>query len=65
VIHVNGEPRDLAPGTTVRDLVATVSADGSGCAVAINGEVVPRTTWSEHPVTAGDRVEILNAVQGG
>jgi len=64
-IQVNGEDRELSSGTTVSDLVATVSPDGSGCAVAVNGEVVPRTTWSEHSLATGDRVEILTAVQGG
>jgi sulfur carrier protein len=65
VIQVNGVPRELIAGTTVKDLVADVSPDGSGCAVAINGEVIPRGAWSEHPVAAGDRIEILTAVQGG
>jgi sulfur carrier protein len=53
------------PGTTVSDLVATMSRDGSGCAVAVNGEIVPRTTWAEHGLATGDRIEILTAVQGG
>ena len=65
MIDVNGQPRELIPGTTVRDLVATVSPDGSGCAVAVNGEVIPRATWSDHPLAPGDRIEILTAAQGG
>lgn len=65
MIQLNGEPREITAGTTVGELVTTVSADGSGCAVAVNGEVIPRTSWSEHVIAAGDRVEILTAVQGG
>ena len=42
---VNGAPADLAPGTTVADLVAARCTSAKGVAVALNGEVVPRSTW--------------------
>jgi sulfur carrier protein len=64
-IIVNGEPCPAAPGTTVRDVVMSVTADATGCAVALNDAVVPRSTWPERTVEPGDRVEVLTAVQGG
>jgi sulfur carrier protein len=64
-IQVNGEPRELVTGTTVTDLVATVSPASNGCAVAVNGEVIPRANWPSRSLIAGDRVEILTAAQGG
>jgi sulfur carrier protein len=64
-IEVNGQCRPVADGTTVGDVVASVTSQESGCAVAVNGEVVPRHDWPTHAVRAGDRVEILTAVQGG
>jgi sulfur carrier protein len=39
--------------------------DGRGIAVAVNGEVVPRTAWAGTPLRDGDRVEVLSATQGG
>jgi sulfur carrier protein len=33
--------------------------------VAVNGEVVPRSTWAGHDVVDGDQVEILTIAQGG
>jgi sulfur carrier protein len=36
-----------------------------GIAVAINEEVVPRREWPVRPISFGDRVEIVGAVQGG
>jgi len=39
--------------------------DRRGLAVAVNGEVVPRSTWAERPVGDGDQVEILTVAQGG
>jgi sulfur carrier protein len=64
-VEVNGVSRALAAGTTVSDVVATVVPDESGCAVAVNGEVVPRRQWPAHVLDDGDRVEVLTAVQGG
>ncbi|HWC35736.1 MAG TPA: sulfur carrier protein ThiS [Mycobacteriales bacterium] len=64
-ITLNGEPRDVPLDTTVTAVVALLSATQTGCAVAVNDEVVPRREWSSRIVTAGDRVEVLTAVQGG
>ncbi|MGN9810867.1 sulfur carrier protein ThiS [Micromonospora sp. BQ11] len=64
-LTVNGAGRTLPGGSTVADLVRAVTDQQRGLAVAVNGEVVPRTGW---PVTAlrdGDRVEVLSAAQGG
>jgi sulfur carrier protein len=64
-ISVNGEPRNLADGTTVRDVVSTLTANPDGCAVAINDAVVPRSNWAARAIEPGDRIEVLTAVQGG
>jgi sulfur carrier protein len=62
---VNGTPFDPAPGTTVADLVARWCPSPRGVAVAVDGEVVPRSTWSTTPVRPGDTVEIVTAAAGG
>ena len=36
-----------------------------GIAVALNGEVVPRSAWDVTDLRPGDRVEVLTAAQGG
>lgn len=64
-VTVNGEPREIAPGTGLAGLVATVTALDSGVAVAVNGEVVPRRTWQATQLNDGDQVEVVTAVQGG
>jgi sulfur carrier protein len=67
IITVNGERRELSTGATVETLVASLPAapDGRGVAVAVGGEVVPRTAWSATELSEGARVEVLVAVQGG
>ncbi|MFE2874370.1 sulfur carrier protein ThiS [Streptomyces roseus] len=64
-ISVNGEPREVAAGTTLDAVVATLTAAPSGVAAALNETVVPRGQWPLTPVGEGDRVEVLTAVQGG
>ena len=65
MIVVNGEPRDLAPGTTVAALVAGLGMPRRGVAVALDGEVVRRGEWEACEVPDGARVEVLTAMQGG
>jgi sulfur carrier protein len=64
-IVVNGEPRPFEAATTIREIVASLTASPDGCAVALNDAVVPRSSWPSRAVEAGDRVEVLTAVQGG
>ncbi|MET9964156.1 sulfur carrier protein ThiS [Streptomyces sp. NPDC006326] len=64
-ISVNGEPREVAAGTTLDAVVGLLTAAPSGVAAALNETVVPRGRWTLTPVAEGDRVEVLTAVQGG
>ncbi|MER5909426.1 sulfur carrier protein ThiS [Streptomyces sp. NPDC001982] len=64
-ISVNGERREIAPGTALDALVKTLTAAPSGVAAALNETVVPRAEWPSTALREGDRVEVLTAVQGG
>lgn len=53
-------------GATLVALVAELGlAERKGVAVAVNGNVVPRSTWSTHALADGDRVLVIRATQGG
>lgn len=62
-VTINGRMEDVASGTTVAELVSRAGARGP-VAVAVNGEVVPRSEWAR-ALSDGDRVELLSAAQGG
>ncbi|MEV0741610.1 sulfur carrier protein ThiS [Streptomyces sp. NPDC050549] len=64
-VSVNGEPREIAPGTALDALVRTLAPSPSGVAAALNETVVPRAQWPSTSLSEGDRVEVLTAVQGG
>jgi sulfur carrier protein len=66
-IWLNGEEAGLRAGASVADAVAAagVPADGRGIAAAVDGEVVPRDQWQVTELAEGQRVEVVQAVQGG
>ena len=66
-VVLNGEPRELRDGANVTDAVEASGAppEGRGVAVAVDGEVVPRGRWNATNLNEGQRVEVLQAVQGG
>lgn len=64
-IRVNGRDVEVPPGATVADLLADRGLLGSPVAVAVDGEVVPRSEHAGKVLVPGARVEILRAVGGG
>jgi len=66
-IELNGQPQELPESSTLDAAVraAGASEDGRGVAVALDGEVVPRSEWEATPLREGQAVEVLAAIQGG
>ena len=64
-LTVNGEPRQVMDPCTVQTLLEQLSLSGTRVAIAINRDVVPRSTFASHELASGDRIEILEAVGGG
>ena len=66
-VELNGEMVDVAEATTVAQAIERIGAaeERRGVAVAVDGEVVPRSAWDETVLTRGQRVEIVGAIQGG
>jgi thiazole synthase len=66
-IELNGERVELADGATVVEAIEAsgAAADRRGVAVAVDGEVLPRSEWEETALSEGQRIEVLAALQGG
>jgi len=64
-LSLNGETVELGQPATVEVVVDGLGRGRSGMAVAVNGEVVPRSRWPATELADGDQVEVLTAVQGG
>lgn len=64
-VKLNGREQEVRAGSSLADLVATVASEARAIAVEVNGVIVPRRLLPETPLNAGDRVEIVQFVQGG
>jgi sulfur carrier protein len=67
IIKVNGQPREVAPPVRLSDVLDLPEGATTprGMAVAVDGEVIPRSKHATIELTEGARVEIVTAVQGG
>jgi thiazole synthase len=64
-LTLNGEPRRVAGGSTVADLVREIGLDPAKVAVERNLEIVPRSTLGDVLLVEGDQLEIVHFVGGG
>jgi len=64
-ILVNGDSHRLPDDATVAGLLEALELAGKRVAVALNREVVPRSSYADVQICAGDQMEILEAVGGG
>jgi sulfur carrier protein len=64
-IKLNGKKTEVEGSQSVSGLLDCLNINAPQVAVAINGEVVPRGTWAQTEIRAGDSVEIVRAVGGG
>ena len=64
-IVINGKPHEAANGLSLAQAVALLTKAETGVAAAVNGDVIRRAVWEATPLSDGDEVEVLTAVQGG
>ena len=63
-VIVNGEQRDIS-ADHVDALLSELEYEGTHFAIALNYDVLPRSTWAETPLRPGDEIEIITPRQGG
>lgn len=64
-VTINDEPRDLAEGLSVSELLAELGKNPQLVAVERNGELVTRSRHADVVLAEGDRLEIVSLVGGG
>lgn len=64
-VSVNGKPRQLPAGTTIRGLIEALGLEPGLVAVERNGEVVPRREHDQVTLNADDQLEVVTFVGGG
>ncbi len=64
-IYLNGEERQFSDNMTMNELVQQLGLGEQRFAIEVNEELVPRSSFDQHQLQAGDRVEIVQAIGGG
>ena len=67
IVIINGEEKDVPENLNIMELLSFLGVRYRevGLAVSVNGEVVPKSKYSEVLVKEGDQVEIIHLVGGG
>ena len=64
-ITLNGAQREFPAPLTFTQLLDELELAGKRLAVERNGEIVPRSTFTQSRLADGDRIEVVIAVGGG
>ena len=64
-ITLNGDPRRVAAGSSVANLLASLDLPAEKVAVERNLAIVPRSTFADVQLAEGDALEIVHFVGGG
>ena len=64
-LSLNNEIITLSPATALNAALEAWGYEQKKCAVAINGEFIPRSQYAEVLLQANDEVDVVAAVGGG
>jgi len=64
-IVLNGETHQVAPGSTLNEILAAAGYANRRIAVEINREIVPKSMHEQRLIHDGDRIEVVHALGGG
>ena len=64
-VFINGVVKELEQPVSVTDLIQKMELGGKRIALERNGEIVPRSLFSQQLLADGDQLEIVIAVGGG
>jgi thiamine biosynthesis protein ThiS len=64
-VVINGEPRAVAPGATLLELLADLELDPRSVVVEYNRQIVRRPALADVRVAPGDAIELVHFVGGG
>ena len=64
-IFVNGKSRQVQESYSILQLLEEMDLTKKRVALEINEEIVPKSRHADYVISAGDKVEIVNAIGGG
>ena len=64
-VTLNGQPHAVGAHASVAELLRQIGLDARKVAVERNEEIVPRSTYAQTLLAAGDALEIVHFIGGG
>jgi sulfur carrier protein len=64
-IFVNEQPLTIPADCNIEQLLAQLQSPLKGSAVAVNQNIVSRSTWTEYKLNEGDQISLFQAIAGG
>ncbi len=64
-IFLNGETQQIEDGLNIAALIKKLDLENKRLAVEVNLDIIPRSQFENHVLSAGDQVEIVRAIGGG
>lgn len=64
-LTINGKSRQFETPINVAQLIDHLALHGKRIAIERNGEIIPRSRFSEQILVHGDQLEVVVAVGGG
>ena len=64
-VTLNGQPHLVPTSASVAELLRQIGLDTRKVAVERNEEIVPRSTYAQTLLAAGDAIEIVHFIGGG
>ena len=64
-IFLNGKTQQIENDCHIAALIKQLNIENKRLAVEVNLEIVPRSQFESHVLSAGDKVEIVQAIGGG
>lgn len=63
-VLLNGDPHSVNQNWTIENLITSIELDGK-FAIEINQNIIPRSEFPNTKLSAGDKIEIVQAIGGG
>jgi sulfur carrier protein len=64
-VTINGVAREFSAALNFSELVGELGLAGKRIAIERNGEIVPKSRYTDTQLTHGDKLEVVVAVGGG
>lgn len=64
-VWLNDSPVECPVGSSILQLIHQKHSDTTGCALAVNNNVIPHGEWPDYIVQDGDQILLFQVIAGG